>query len=120
MQIVRIRIKERRIELGYTLLSVAQRIGVAEATVQRYESGAIKNIPQNRIFQLSEVLECSPVYLMGIEDNLFPQYRTSPPAKAEGDAVDTFIRFLQTCTEEEQRRVLAILRRFYPSALKDN
>ena len=39
-------LKSRRTRLGYTLLDVAKRMGVTEATVQRWESGNIKNLPQ--------------------------------------------------------------------------
>ena len=59
------RIKERRTQLGLTLLQIANRLGVKEATVQRYESGEIKNIKHETIIKLAEILECSPTYLMG-------------------------------------------------------
>lgn len=59
------RIKEMRIRRGLTLLEVAERIGVKEATVQRYESGSIKNIKHETICKLAEVFACDPGYLMG-------------------------------------------------------
>ena len=40
-------------------------IGVKEATAQRYESGAIKSISHETISRLSEILSCTPSYLMG-------------------------------------------------------
>ena len=58
-------LKSRRTRLGYTLLDVAKRMGVTEATVQRWESGNIKNLPHKRIVKLAEVLEISPTELMG-------------------------------------------------------
>lgn len=39
------RIRARRIEKGITLAQVAEKLGVTEATAQRYECGNIKNIP---------------------------------------------------------------------------
>lgn len=63
------RIKKRRQQLDVTLKQVAENIGVQEATVQRYESGTIKNIPYEKIVLLSDALKCSPSYLMGWEDN---------------------------------------------------
>jgi len=59
------RIKERRIALNLTLLDVANLIGVKEATVQRYESGEIKNIKHETIVELAKIFKCSPQYLMG-------------------------------------------------------
>ena len=38
------RLKSQRLKMGYTLAEIADIIGVKEATVQRYESGEIKNI----------------------------------------------------------------------------
>lgn len=64
------RIKERRSALGLTLLEIALRLGVKEATVQRYESGEIKNIKHETVAQLARILRCSPQYLMGWSDKL--------------------------------------------------
>lgn len=66
------RIKERRQALGLTLLDVATALGVKEATAQRYESGEIKNIKHDTVFQLAKLFRCSPSYLMGWDDDLLP------------------------------------------------
>ena len=66
------RIKERRLQMGLTLLDVADALGVKEATAQRYESGAIKNISHETVCKLSEILRCPPSYLMGWEDFAAP------------------------------------------------
>ncbi len=62
-------LKKRRSELGYTLLEIADKMGVSEATVQRWESGNIKSLRQGRISQLADILRVSPAALMGWEDN---------------------------------------------------
>ncbi|MBR1969606.1 MAG: helix-turn-helix domain-containing protein [Clostridia bacterium] len=69
------RIKERRRALGLTLLEVADALGVKEATVQRYESGEIKNLKLETINSLAKLFRCSPSYLVGwdFEDSLPPQ-----------------------------------------------
>lgn len=59
------KIKSRRLELGLTLDEVAQKIGVAASTFQRYESGEIKNMRRDKIKKIADVLELSPSYLMG-------------------------------------------------------
>lgn len=61
-------IKRRRLDMGYTLLEMADFLGVKEATAQRYESGAIKTIGRETIIKLSEFLKCSPSALMGWEE----------------------------------------------------
>ncbi len=62
------KIKSRREELGLTLQSVGEYLGVSKATVQRYESGEIKNLKQETIVKLSEILKVSPAYLMGWDE----------------------------------------------------
>ena len=67
MGILNDRIKEMRIKRGYTLAYVADKLGIKEATMQRYESGEIKNIKHETIVRLAEIFNCSPSYLMGWE-----------------------------------------------------
>ncbi len=62
-------IKKYRLEAGMTLLEVANKLGVKEATVQRYESGIIKNLKYDTIVALAEIFGCTPVELMGWKDN---------------------------------------------------
>ena len=58
------RIKAQRLQVGLTLKEVADAINVQEATVQRYESGVIKNIPYIRLSKLAQVLSTSVQYLI--------------------------------------------------------
>lgn len=60
-------IRQRRRVMGYTLEEVAQRIGTSKQTIQRYETGQIANIPNEKIEQLAEVLETTPSALVGWE-----------------------------------------------------
>lgn len=59
------RIKEQRLKRGFTLAQIADMLNVKEATVQRYESGEIKNLKHDTIVNLANILNCSPAYLMG-------------------------------------------------------
>lgn len=70
------RIHERRLEKGITLAQVAEKLGVTEATAQRYECGNIKSIPYEYMCAYGEILNCSPCYLMGWEDKEPPKEET--------------------------------------------
>lgn len=61
-------IKKRRKELGLTLKQVAEKLGVSESLISRYESKDVKNMGIDKIIPLAEVLKCSPAYLMGWEE----------------------------------------------------
>lgn len=58
-------LKQRRKELGLTLLQIADAVGVTEATVQRWESGSIKSVRYEKLGKLAEILKVPPSALMG-------------------------------------------------------
>ena len=60
-------LKERRQELGLTMLQVANAVGVSEATVSRWESGNIANMRRDRIAKLAKVLQLRPSAIMGLD-----------------------------------------------------
>ncbi len=62
-------LKKRRKELGLTLAQIADEMGVAEATVQRWESGNIKTIRHEKIGKLADLLKVTPAALMGWDEN---------------------------------------------------
>ena len=63
------RIKELRKKKGLTLLELSKKLGLAESTVQRYESGKITNIRYEIMELLADALDCSPAYLMGWDND---------------------------------------------------
>ena len=63
----------RRRELGYTQKEVAGMVGVSEATVSRWESGAIANMRRDRIALLAGALRVAPESLMSSQtEGLLP------------------------------------------------
>lgn len=63
-------LKNRRIELGLTMGDVAEAVGVSEATISRWESGAIVNMKRSRIYSLAKVLQISPIIIMGYDSSV--------------------------------------------------
>lgn len=62
------KIKNRRKELSLTMLEVAQKVGVSEATVSRWESGDIANMRRDKIALLANALQVTPSYIMGWDE----------------------------------------------------
>ena len=60
------RIRNRRIELGFSVEELADRLGKNKATVYRYESDAIKDLPVSVLESLADALQTTPADLMGI------------------------------------------------------
>lgn len=67
------RIKECRESLGLTQTEVAKKIETTKQTLYKYENNIITNIPSDKIELLAKVLDTTPAYLMGWEDNLTPE-----------------------------------------------
>ena len=60
------RIKERRLALGMTVDELAKKLGKNRATVYRYESDEIKDMPLSVLVPLAKALYTTPGYLMGL------------------------------------------------------
>lgn len=61
------KIKERRLELGWSLRELSDRMGYANhSTIARIESGAV-DLPQSKIAKFAEVMGTSVAYLMDWE-----------------------------------------------------
>ncbi|MDE6724301.1 MAG: XRE family transcriptional regulator [Ruminiclostridium sp.] len=54
------RIKQLRHEKGLTQEELGKRLGVQKAAVQKWESGAVKNLKRETLKKLSEIFEVSP------------------------------------------------------------
>ena len=63
------RIKQRRLELGYTADMLAKMLNKNRATIYRYENGDIENMPIDVLEPLAKALNTTPAYLMGWKDS---------------------------------------------------
>lgn len=63
------RLREARKNAGLTLAEVAERVGVSRQTIHRYENGIISNIPSSNIEKMAIVLNTTPEYLMGWQED---------------------------------------------------
>jgi HTH-type transcriptional regulator, cell division transcriptional repressor len=82
-------IKKRRDELNLTLLDIAKKVGISEATVQRYESGQIKNIRQDKIAKLAASLQLTPAQLLGWEDIQSEENKNKGTSTPDSDSKET-------------------------------
>lgn len=65
------RIRRRRKELGLSVDDLANMLGKNRATVYRYESDEIENLPLNILEPLARALRVTPAYLMGWETEVY-------------------------------------------------
>ena len=67
MQEIVHRIKNRREELNMSYQTLSEKVGISKSTLQRYETGYIKNMPVDKLEDVASALNVSPAYLMGWE-----------------------------------------------------
>lgn len=93
------RIKQRRLELGYTADALAKLLNKNRATIYRYENGDIENMPIDVLEPLAKALNTTPAYLMGWQEP-HQQNKSIISDKAEGYYVDPetaeFAEYLRT------------------------
>lgn len=70
------RIKERRKELNLSVDDVANKLNKNRATIYRYESNEIENLPLNILEPLAKVLQTTPATLMGWKNEEFNKRET--------------------------------------------
>jgi transcriptional regulator with XRE-family HTH domain len=61
-------IKMRRLKLNMTMKELANKVGVSEGTISRWESGDIANMKRDKIAALAKALEVPPAVLMDWEE----------------------------------------------------
>ena len=61
------RIKKLRKEKGLSVDYIAEKLGKNRATIYRYESSEIENLPYPILVPLADILGTTPMYLMGCE-----------------------------------------------------
>lgn len=62
-------IRNKRLELGLTMKELADRVGVSEGTVSRWEAGKISNMKRDKIALLARVLGIQPEEIMEWDEN---------------------------------------------------
>lgn len=107
------RIKQRREELGLTLEDIALYVKVARSTIQRYEAGSITRPKLPVLYSISQALQVSPDWLLGITDDPAPTtlIRAEKTAALAGDGLSPLdvklIELLRCLTEDQKRLLLA-------------
>src|SRR5690554_6522668 len=99
------RIKERRKSLGLSVDQIAESLGKNRATIYRYESDEIENLPITIIEPLARILSTTPSYLMGW-DQIDKDYEFST------NLINSYYRGLMVWSEDKllKKHEIAIIR----------
>lgn len=61
-----LKIKQKRKSLSLTQLQLAEKVGLTESSISRYESGKIATMPTSTVNKICKVLNIEPAELLGI------------------------------------------------------
>jgi transcriptional regulator with XRE-family HTH domain len=106
------RIRNRRVELGYSVDELAKKLGKNRATVYRYESDEIENLPLSVIGPLAAALETTPGYLMGWEEK-------EQPTTVDGNELNEIMHISKELTPDNRAKLIE-LSRLYLDAQRKN
>lgn len=98
------RIKEKRIEMGYTQDELANKCGYkSRSSINKIELS--RSLPLTKVSLMAKALECSEAYLMGWEEEVVdvPEYDEDTM-----ELIDLFSKI----TKEQKQTVLEMLRSF--------
>lgn len=83
-------IKKCRKEKGLTLKELADKIGLTEATVQKYEAGNIKKIDVEMLKKIADALEVLPENLTEWDKGEYEKYREARRGTEEGKVIKMY------------------------------
>lgn len=88
------RIKDKRKETGLMQKELAQKVGLSEASISKYEHGKVEDATHNMLIRFAEVLNVSVSWLLGIEEP--PQIPVPSLSAEEKRLIHNFQRLNRT------------------------
>ena len=96
------KLRLRRKQLHMTQEELARQLGVSKITVARWESGTIRNLRQDKLQRLAQVLQLPAAYLLGTGEEQLEQL-------SEEQLSEELIRRLCSLGQEELKQVDAFV-----------
>lgn len=117
MKAVKDIIKEKRLEHNLTMKELAQKVGVSEGTISRWESGEIANMRRGAMVALSKVLEIPPAVLMGWDKEDVEREKKNDTIPVLDDPDIRILARNSQVTKDPEKR--AMLKRVLKTMLED-
>lgn len=99
------RIKEQRELNGISQVELSEKIGVSKQTLYKYENNVVTNIPSDKVQAVANVLNISPSYLMGWEDNLSSENADIIPDLMSDKELFDSVKKLTELNKEHQQTI---------------
>lgn len=109
------RIKTRRLELGLTLEEVGKIVDVSKSTVMKWETGYIENMKRDKIALLAKALKVSPLWIMGIDEEIDNVKDTEPLDKD----IQLIQRAHKKMNEKQRKKMMDLLKLSFEDLFKE-
>ena len=111
-----LKIKQKRKSLSLTQLELAERVGLTESSISRYESGKIATMPTSTVNKICRVLNIEPSELLG----LTPENSFEYDLKDVLSSIDDLPLYIKKDLLDLLKQQIKICRRVYNDKEKDN
>ena len=111
-----LKIKQKRKSLSLTQLELAERVGLTESSISRYESGKIATMPTSTVNKICKVLNIEPSELLG----LTPENSFEYDLKDVLNSIDDLPLYIKKDLLDLLKQQIKICRRVYNDKEKDN
>lgn len=99
------RIRTLRKSKGITQLEMAKLLSTTKQTISKYENGIVTNIPSDRIEALATILETTPEYILGWEEEKPVTYTYDGLSENQKKLID----FARTVPEDKAAMILKVI-----------
>lgn len=93
--------------MGFTQEELGEKLGLQKSAIAKYENGRVANIKRSIIANMALILECSPAYLMGWDDNITPNKNSLNLSSLEKEIITRY-RQADSTSKAMVHRVLYI------------
>ena len=90
---------------GISQVELSEKIGVSKQTLYKYENNVVTNIPSDKVQAVANILNISPSYLMGWEDNLSSENADIIPDLMSDKELFDSVKKLTELNKEHQQTI---------------
>lgn len=99
------RIRDLRKAKRITQIEMARLLSTTKQTISKYENGIVTNIPSDRIEALAKILETTPEYILGWEEEKPITYTYDGLSENQKKLID----FARTVPEDKAAMILKVI-----------
>lgn len=115
-QEIGLKIKQKRKSLSLTQLELAEKVGLTESSISRYESGKIATMPTSTVNKICKVLNIEPSELLGLTPETSFEYDLKDILSSADDLPPNVKKDLLELLKQQ----INLCRRLYNDKAKDN